>query len=164
MYAKEQYLKEKFFNELKKCFPRKVANKFDCDVAENDSIINLTITLGENTQAVFVTYAKKGDSMLASYIRPSAIAKDPRTSGYPEIVMNKLKSTLEPIFGKPVVSYDSTCDELGIIMSSTFEWVEKTKAADTIKQIRQGKGVDPFYSVFNIKDLREDESFDEGCR
>ena len=77
-------------------------------------------------------------------------------------MIDGLRKTFECVFGCPAVSYDGTTDPIGFMLSTTFEWAEKGKEKEVIRDIRSGRGLEPYYKISNIQDLTESQSGTEG--
>ena len=131
------------------------------NVQETDQSVCLTFSMNEQSHAMFVTYSKILDTLQVSYVRPAVCARattDMIVSKMNKTVIDGIRKTFEGVFGCPTVSYDGTTDPIGFMLATTFEWAEKGKEKEVIKSIRSGKGLEPYYKIFNIQDLTESQS------
>ncbi len=160
------FLKNKAEQLLVKNFKKEPVGprRVDCSVVENNTLLYFTAKLDGETHAVFATYSKQFDTLQVSYVRPSVCANaDPTmlVSRMNKSVLSATQKTFSSAFGKPTVSYDGNTDRVGFMLATTFEWAEKGKERETIKAIRAGKGLEPYYKIFNIQELMESDSEDE---
>lgn len=134
------------------------------NVQETDQSVCLTFSMNEQSHAMFVTYSKILDTLQVSYVRPAVCARattDMIVSKMNKTVIDGLRKTFEGVFGCPTVSYDGTTDPIGFMLSTTFEWAEKGKEKETVRDIRRGRGLEPYYKISNIQELIESDSEDE---
>ena len=133
-------------------------------VQETDDSVCLTFTMNEQSHAMFVTYSKILDTLQVSYVRPAVCARattDMLVSKMNKTVIDGIKKTFEGTFGCPTVSYDGTTDSIGFMLATTFEWAEKGKEKETVRDVRRGRGLETYYRISNVQDLTESHSESE---
>ena len=134
------------------------------NVQETDQSVCLTFSMNEQSHAMFVTYSKILDTLQVSYVRPAVCARattDMIVSKMNKTVIDGLRKTFEGVFGCPTVSYDGTTDPIGFMLTTTYEWAEKGKERETIRDVRGGRGLEPYYSIFNIQEYPQGVSESE---
>lgn len=138
---KSAYLVVNFASDIQK---HAKAKGFKCSNVQTQVIEdNLKLLLNIENSIISISFSKNtGMTQVSSvYFRQKGDKAIPL-----------LRETLEPVFGLPSVSYQADTDSSGILTSSTFEWAEKGKEKESVRDVKRGKGLEPYYRVYNIVD------------